>query len=245
MYCPKCGAEGNGGQNYCRRCGVNLALVGKAVTVSEVIARGDSGLLPKIKSAMGNLKLDEVSEQVAKHVESIGVEVERSVREKKQEALQAHESLRKQWRRTPEEQRAHLFGKGFGAMFGGIAMMIVLYVVGHRVPFNFPPELLAKVPFDLYAMINLVWLFGLIPGLSGLGQVIGAFMIRRTPAAPHAEIAPDMATAVRTETSTSPLLDATTAEEFHEPPSSVTEDTTAQLDYDRVAANPDRRSSRA
>lgn len=241
MYCPKCGAEGNGGQNYCRRCGVNLALVGKAVTVSEVIARGDSGLLPKIKSAMGNLKLDEVSEQVAKHVESIGVEVERSVREKKHEALEMHENIRKQWRRTPDEQRAHLFGKGFGAMFGGIAMMIVLYMVGQRVPFNFPPELLAKVPFDLYAMINLVWMFGLIPTLSGLGQVIGAFMIRRTPAAPAVE--PPIAT--RTETSTSPLLDATTAEELREPPSSVTEDTTAQLDYDRIPANPDRRSSRA
>lgn len=235
MYCPKCGAEGDEGQSYCRRCGVNLALVGKAVTVSEAIARGDSGLLPKIKSVMGNLKLDGVSEQVVQHVEMIGREVEKSVREQKHEIAKAQAHW---WTpKTPEERRAKLFEKGFGSMFGGIAMMIVFYFVARNVAFNFPPEVLAKVPFDLYALINLAWLFGLIPALTGLGQVIGAFMVHGTAAsaAPARAERPD----------TTPLLDASTAEELREPPASVTERTTAHLDYERTPASPDRRSTRA
>jgi hypothetical protein len=225
MFCPKCGADGEGSPNYCRRCGVNLALVGKAVTVSEVIARGDSGLLPKIKTAMGNLKLDDVSAQVAQHVESIGREVERSVRDHRGDLAKAKEEIRKKFRRTPEEQRAHLVGKGFSSLFSGIAMMIVLYVVGHNVHFNFPPDVLAKVPFDLYKAIDLAWIFGLIPALAGFGQVIASLFIPKTPPMP----------AVPDTTNTTPLLEATPSDElFATPPPSITEDTTAQLDYEAV-----------
>jgi hypothetical protein len=207
---------------------VNLALVGKAVSVGEVIARGDSGLLPKIKTAMGNLKLDEVSSQVAQHVESIGREVERSVREKHVEIAHAKEELRKAFKKTPDEQRAHLFGKGFGSLFGGVAMMIVFYVISRKVAFNFPPDLLARVPFDLYAMIGLAWLFGLIPALSGVGQIIGAFMIPKTTRR-EAEVRKEPHPA------TAPMLDPSTAESlFEETPPSVTEHTTAHLDYEAV-----------
>lgn len=228
MYCPKCGAEGEGPQNYCRKCGVNLALVGKAVNVGEVIARGDSGLLPKIRTAMGNLKLDEVSAQVAQHVESIGREVERSVSNKHGEIAKAKEQLRKHFKRTPDEQRAHLFGKGFGSFFGGMGMMLVLYIVSRRVAFNFPPEVIAKLPFDVYAAVSLAWLFGIIPALSGLGQIIGAFMIPRTP---RRVVAPGPVE----RPATAPMLDPMTAAPlFEEPPPSVTEHTTAHLDYEPV-----------
>jgi len=233
MYCPKCGAEGSDAQNYCRKCGVNLALVGKAVSVSDLIARGDSGLLPKIKSVMGNLKLDEVSEQVAQHVESIGREVERSVREKKEGARRRHGHGWPWRKRTPEERRASLFEKGFGSLFGGIGFMVLLYVVGHFVQLRIPPEVYLKVPFDLDQAIHLAWLLGLVPTLTGLGQVAAAFMIHGT-STPEVEAKPD----------TAPLLEATSAEAFHEPPPSVTEHTTRQLDYE-AAPRPEQRSSRA
>ena len=238
MYCPKCGAEANEGQSYCRKCGVNLALVGKAVSVGEVIARGDSGLLPRIRVVMGNLKLDEVSEQVARHVETIGREVERSVSEHQSHidavANCMNDKPKKKKTKDPAQQRADLLGQGFGSLFGGIAMAIVFYVIARQVPFNFPPEWVARVPFDLYALVSLAWLFGLIPALTGLGQVIGALMIGSRRESP-----------VERPASTAPLLDPSTAEQFYEPPPSVTEHTTAQLDYDRVPASPDRRSSRA
>ena len=44
IFCPKCGADAKDEQNYCRKCGVNLALVSKAVNLGEVIARGDGGV---------------------------------------------------------------------------------------------------------------------------------------------------------------------------------------------------------
>jgi hypothetical protein len=235
MYCPKCGAEANEGQSYCRKCGVNLALVGKAVSVGEVIARGDSGLLPRVRVMMGNLKLDEVSEQVARHVETLGREVERSVREHQSEIDAVANCMNdkpKKKTKDPAQQRADLLGKGFGSLFGGIAMAIVFYVIARQVPFNFPPEWIAKVPFDLYALVSLAWLFGLIPALSGLGQVIGALMIG-SKQEPPAERRPN----------TAPLLDPSTAEQFYEPPPSVTEHTTAQLDYDRVPVRPDSRAT--
>lgn len=238
MYCPKCGAEGEGAQNYCRKCGVNLALVGKAVSVGEVIARGDSGLLPRIKGAMGNVKLDEVSAQVARHIDSIGREVERNVHHGRHGIEKAKEDWRKHFRRTPDEQRAHLLGKGFGSFFSGIGLMIVFYFVARRVPFHFPPDVLEKFPFDVYAAIGMAWILGLVPALGGIGQIIGAFMIPKSSRA-ETTVAPEG-------TATSPLLDATTADELyadHVAPPSVTEHTTAQLDYDAVPRR-ERRSTR-
>jgi hypothetical protein len=213
---------------------VNLALVGKAVSVSDIIARGDSGLLPKIKSVMGNLKLDEVSAQVAEHVETIGREVERSVREKTDEARRRHRHRRPREKKTPEERRNQLFEKGFSSMFGGVGFMVLLYVVGHFVQFRIPPDVYLQVPFDLDQAIRLAWLLGLVPVLTGLGQVVAAFMIHGTSTAPEVAAKPD----------TAPLLEATSAEEFAEPPPSVTEHTTQQLDYE-AAPRPERRSSRA
>jgi hypothetical protein len=211
---------------------VNLALVGKAVTVSEVIARGDSGLLPKIKSVMGNLKLDEVSEQVARHVETIGREVERSVREKKDElakkkdeVAQAHDNWWN-WKRTPEERRARLLEKGFSSFFSGVGMMIFLYVLGHYIQWRIPEEVYANAPLDLDAAIHLAWIVGVLPMLAGIGQLIAAISIRLTTPRP--------APVIEQKPLTTPLLDATTAEEFNEPPPSVTEHTTAQLDYEAI-----------
>jgi hypothetical protein len=64
MYCPQCATESTEGLQYCRTCGANLKVIGKAVTLSEVIARSDRGPLPKIKEMMKNLKVEHVSEEV-------------------------------------------------------------------------------------------------------------------------------------------------------------------------------------
>lgn len=216
MYCPKCGAEGNDGQNYCRKCGVNLALVTKAVRIGDTIARGDSGLLPKIKTVMGNMKLDEMSEQISRHMDQISHEVERGGRA----MWEAHKSNDewKWWkRRSPAERRARLLEKGFSGFFGGMAFTAVLYVIGHYVPFNIPPDRLARIPFDVPALIDLAWMFGLIPTFGGLGQVIAGFCI--PPHEKSIEKAP-----------TAPMLEESPAVEFDEAPPSVTEQTTARLD---------------
>ena len=48
MFCPQCGTESQSTQ-YCRVCGANLKVIGKAVALSEAVARSDRGPLPKIK----------------------------------------------------------------------------------------------------------------------------------------------------------------------------------------------------
>ncbi|MGZ5435613.1 MAG: double zinc ribbon domain-containing protein [Pyrinomonadaceae bacterium] len=42
MFCPQCGTESPADLKFCRMCGANLRVIGKAVTLSEAIARSDS-----------------------------------------------------------------------------------------------------------------------------------------------------------------------------------------------------------
>src|SRR5687768_3214090 len=65
MFCPQCGTESSSGLQYCRQCGANLKVIGKAVTLSEAIARTDRGPLPKLKEMMKKLNMDEVSEEIS------------------------------------------------------------------------------------------------------------------------------------------------------------------------------------
>ena len=59
MFCPQCGTESSSGLQYCRQCGANLKVIGKAVTLSEAIARSDRGPLPKLKEMMKKLNMEE------------------------------------------------------------------------------------------------------------------------------------------------------------------------------------------
>ena len=78
MYCPQCGTESSSGLQYCRACGANLKVIGKAVSLSEAIARSDRGPLPKIKEMMKNLKVEQVSEDISRALEQMNIEIARS-----------------------------------------------------------------------------------------------------------------------------------------------------------------------
>ena len=41
MFCPQCGTESASELKYCRSCGANLKVIGKAVSLSEAINRSD------------------------------------------------------------------------------------------------------------------------------------------------------------------------------------------------------------
>src|SRR2546428_483613 len=53
MFCPQCGNESTTGQHYCRSCGANLKVIGKAVSLSDAISKTD-GVPAKIKEIMSN-----------------------------------------------------------------------------------------------------------------------------------------------------------------------------------------------
>src|SRR5689334_19164218 len=74
MYCPQCGTESQSTQ-YCRVCGANLKVIGKAVTLSEAIARSDRGPLPKIKEMVKGLKAEHLTEEVSRALDRMDHEL--------------------------------------------------------------------------------------------------------------------------------------------------------------------------
>src|SRR5438128_9371392 len=78
MYCPQCGTESGSGLQYCRSCGANLKVIGKALTLSEAIARSDRGPLPKLKEMVESLKWEHVTEEVSSALERMNKEIRRT-----------------------------------------------------------------------------------------------------------------------------------------------------------------------
>src|SRR6185503_4130053 len=78
MFCPQCGTESGSGLQYCRTCGANLKVIGKAVSLSEAIARSDRGPLPKIKEMMKNLNMEQVTDEISHALEQMNKEIVRS-----------------------------------------------------------------------------------------------------------------------------------------------------------------------
>lgn len=230
-YCPKCGADAADGQNYCRKCGVNLALVTKAVNLGEVIARGDSGLLPKIRIFMGNMKLDDVSEQVGRHLEKINESLMSANRDTVKAVRETRLSL-PDWGSEPakpkppkrakkqEDRRSKLLAEGFPSFFLGIALMVFLFVFGDMLVFRIPPEKAARIPFDVAEAAKIAWLIGLIPTLSGLGKLVAAGFIKAgSESGPVEDVGPP-------QLASPPEAIAFDAQDA---PPSVTEHTTARL----------------
>lgn len=213
MYCPQCGTESSEGLQYCRTCGANLKVIGKAVTLSEAIARSDRGPLPKIKEMMKNLKLEQVSEEVSKALDKMNNEIITSSEEP---------PVQKSWwppKKTAEERREKHIVKGTGALFSGIGLMIFLYYFCAALILKVPPDVLAKIPFELEPAVRVFWLIGLIPTLSGLGHIIAGLSIR--PAR-----AKQIDAQIRAPEEVAPPLPHQAV------PGSVTERTTSLLDHD-------------
>src|SRR5215218_771594 len=74
MYCPQCGTESQSTQ-YCRICGANLKVIGKAVALSEAVARSDRGPLPKIKEMIKEFKVDHVQDEVSGALDRMNQEI--------------------------------------------------------------------------------------------------------------------------------------------------------------------------
>src|SRR5882762_2397173 len=115
MYCPQCGTESQASLQYCRLCGANLKVIGKAVSLSEAIARSDRGPLPKLKEMVKNLKLEQVSDEISGALDKMNEEIVRSSGEAKaaraagrQGAKLAKVNWRLAERKTQEKRRENL-----------------------------------------------------------------------------------------------------------------------------------------
>src|SRR5689334_3337102 len=176
MYCPQCGTEAQATQ-YCRTCGANLKVIGKAVALSEAVARSDRGPLPKIKEMIANFKVDHVSDEVSGALDRMNQEIARISPESEER------KHRKAWiefpkRKTPAEKREDHISKGVVSLFSGVGLTIFLYYLTAALVLKLPPHMIAEVPFEINSVVRVIWLFGLIPTLSGVGHILAGLLIR-------------------------------------------------------------------
>jgi hypothetical protein len=176
MYCPQCGTESSSGLQYCRSCGANLKVIGKAVTLSEAIARSDRGPVPKIKEMMKRLTPDEVTEDIS-----------RAMDEMSQEMVRSTDDLPKPWKftgrrkKTAAERKEKHLVTGAISLFSGIGLAIFLYFLTGALVLRLPAEIVAQIPFEIGPVVHILWLIGLMPALTGVGHLLAGLMVRPDP----------------------------------------------------------------
>lgn len=176
MYCPQCGTESSPGLQYCRSCGANLKVIGKAVTLSEAIARSDRGPLPKLKEMMKNIKVEQISEDISRALEQMNTEIVR--------ASEDQTSRKPSWlakKKTAEQRREKHFTTGAISFFGGIGFATFLYFLTSALVLKLPANFVAQVPFEIDPVVRVLWLIGLLPVMSGIGHLIAGLLVRPDP----------------------------------------------------------------
>ena len=226
MYCPQCGTESTAELHYCRSCGANLKVIGKAVSLSEAIARSDS-VPSKLKEMVKNFKVEKVTDEVSRAMERMNKEIVHSANDPRP---------RKSWwleakKKTAEERRERHLTKGTIKLFWGSGLTVFLYFLANALVLKLPPDVVARIPFEIDPVVHVLWVLGLIPMLSGVGHIIAGLSIRREPVR---QIEAAEATPLRID----PPVDASlyaaevTVATPREAPASVTERTTNILDRD-------------
>jgi hypothetical protein len=152
-------------------------VIGKALTLSEAIARSDRGPLPKLKEMVKSLKLEQVSEEVSRALERMNKEILSTTPSGKLAQPWSPPTWSRR-KKTPEERRENHLVKGTVSMFSGVGLMIFLYYLCGALVLKLPPNVLAEIPFELDPVVRIFWLVGLIPALSGAGRIFAGLLIR-------------------------------------------------------------------
>jgi hypothetical protein len=227
MFCPQCGTDSAEGQHYCRSCGTNLKVVGRAVTLGDAISRTD-GVPAKLKEIMSNPKIAHVTEEVSRAMEKMNAEITRSSIEHRRE-WRERRRVRKE--KTAEERSERHLTKGAIKFFTGGGLTIFLYVFFHSVQLRLPADVVAATPFAIDPVVRSLWAFGFLPMLSGIGHILAglAIMNRRQPQLDSVDEQP---LRIGPEPRSPRLTPEPSASSLGEHPASVTERTTNILDRD-------------
>lgn len=175
MYCPQCGVESPPDQRFCRSCGANLKVIGKAVALSEAVARSDRGALPKLKEMMESAKVRHATEEVSRALDQVNREITRGVeRAERERPWWLHHVEKK----SPARRREDQIVRGTVSLFSGVGLTVFLYYLCGALVLKIPPETLARLPFEVEPLVKIAWLVGLIPTLSGLGRIVAGLAIK-------------------------------------------------------------------
>jgi len=235
MYCPQCGTESQPNVQYCRICGSNLKVIGKAVSLSEAIARSDRGPLPKLREMMNNLKVDQVTEEVSRALDNMNQELARIPDKESPKRKSKSREDRRPWinlrkKKTAAERRENHITKGVVSMFSGVGLTVFLYFLSTTLILKLPPYIIGQIPFEIQSIVRIIWLLGLLPVTSGLGHILAGLMIR-----PDREPQPMLDQPLNQVVS--PPLELTDKQVTNPIPFSVTDHTTNLLDHDRVKSS--------
>ena len=222
MFCPQCGVESSTDLKFCRSCGANLKVIGKAVSLSEAIARSDS-VPAKIKDMVKNLKIEKVTDEVARAMEKMNQEIARSSDQRRKKF-----SWRKE--KTPEQRRERHLTTGLIKLFWGSGLSIFLYFLTHALVLKLPPHIIAGIPFETDPVVRVFWLIGLLPVLSGLGHIIAGLTIRPAPIK-QIEFPEQSPLRIDSEFERKDYPDPTTVVTPREQPASITDRTTNILEH--------------
>jgi hypothetical protein len=228
MFCPQCGIDSAEGQHYCRACGTNLKVVGRAVTLGDAISKTD-GVPAKLKEIMSNPKIAHVTEEVSRAMEKMSAEITRSSVEQRWER---HRRRGERKEKTSEEKRERHLTKGAIKFFTGGGLTIFLYIFFHHLRLNLPLNVYQQTPFLIEPLVQSLWALGFIPMLSGLGHIIAGLSIKRNPQK-QIESLDESPLRIDSESSSAPLFTPPPpAAAVREAPPTVTERTTNILDRD-------------
>jgi len=175
MFCPQCGTDSAEGQHYCRSCGTNLKVIGRAVTLGDAISKTD-GVPAKLKEIMSNVKIAQVTDEVSRAMEKMKAEIARSSAEQRAERWQQRRRRRKE--KTAEERRERHLTRGAIKFFTGGGLSIFLYLLFHSLQLRLPADVVAATPFAIDPVVRSLWAFGFIPMLSGVGHIIAGLSIK-------------------------------------------------------------------
>ena len=81
-------------------------------------------------------------------------------------------------KKTPAERREKHITTGVVSLFSGVGLTIFLYYLSAALVLKLPAHVIAEVPFEIDSVVRVVWLFGLIPTLSGVGHILAGLLIR-------------------------------------------------------------------
>lgn len=190
MFCPQCGTESSSGQQFCRSCGANLKVIGKAVTLSEAIARSDRGPLPKIKEMMKSLKIQQVTDDISHALDQMNQEIVdnsgsigATIKPQSLESMieNRYQKRRGKKEKTAAQRRENHITHGLIGLFSGAGLMIFLYFLSSSLILKLPERIIADVPFDIDSLVRVIWLVGLIPMLTGIGRILAGLSVRPDP----------------------------------------------------------------
>jgi hypothetical protein len=81
-------------------------------------------------------------------------------------------------RKTPAERREKHITTGIVSLFSGVGLTIFLYYLSAALVLKLPPHVIAQIPFEIDPVVRMIWLFGLLPTLSGVGHILAGLLIR-------------------------------------------------------------------